>query len=144
MNNPDHISEFRKKFLGLKYLNSLMWIRDGKIRIRDGKNWIRDKHPGSATLRRTMNRVDPDGSELFWKAESGSESESQFRSSKGVAEGSGRSHWRRGGSKMEPLRICIPSTADLHHFDKRGIRRRIKIKCRIRITVKRCIRIALK
>ncbi len=34
-----------------------MWIRDGKIRIRDGKNWIRDKHPGSATLRRTMNRV---------------------------------------------------------------------------------------
>ncbi len=33
---------------------------------------IRDKHPGSATLRRTMNRVaDPDGSALFWKAGSG-------------------------------------------------------------------------
>jgi len=29
--------------LGLKYLDSLMRIRDGKIRIRD-------KHPGSATL----------------------------------------------------------------------------------------------
>jgi hypothetical protein len=31
MNNPDHISEeHRKFFLGLKYLNSLMRIRDGK------------------------------------------------------------------------------------------------------------------
>ncbi len=38
------------------------------------KIWIRDKHPGSATLQRTMARVaDPDGSALFWKAGSGSE-----------------------------------------------------------------------
>jgi hypothetical protein len=32
MNNPDHISEsLKKQFFGLKYLNSLMWIRNGKI-----------------------------------------------------------------------------------------------------------------
>jgi hypothetical protein len=30
MNNPDHISERLDKSFGLKYLNSLMWIRDGK------------------------------------------------------------------------------------------------------------------
>jgi hypothetical protein len=41
MNNPDHISESLETFFGLKYLNSLMRIRDGKIRIQD---------PGSATL----------------------------------------------------------------------------------------------
>jgi hypothetical protein len=29
--------ELRNHFWGLKYLNSLMRIRDGKIRIRDGK-----------------------------------------------------------------------------------------------------------
>jgi hypothetical protein len=28
MNNPDHISESLKKFWGLKYSNSLMWIQD--------------------------------------------------------------------------------------------------------------------
>jgi hypothetical protein len=29
MNNPDHISEsLKNNFFGLKYLNSLMWIRD--------------------------------------------------------------------------------------------------------------------
>jgi hypothetical protein len=42
-------------FLGFKYLNSLMRIRDGKIQIRDPEwkefgSGIRDKHPGSATL----------------------------------------------------------------------------------------------
>jgi hypothetical protein len=53
MNNSDHISERLKTiFWGLKYLNSVMWIRDPgwkKIRIRDGKNsdpglitWIRN------------------------------------------------------------------------------------------------------
>jgi hypothetical protein len=54
----------QKPFFGLKYLNSLMRIRDGKkldpgsemekCRIRDRdprwKKRIRDKHPGSATL----------------------------------------------------------------------------------------------
>ncbi len=45
MSNPDHFSESLEQFFGLKYLNSLMWIRDGKnsdlgsamekIRIRD-------------------------------------------------------------------------------------------------------------
>ncbi len=38
MNNPDHISESLKNyFLGLKYLKYLMWIRDRKKRIQDGK-----------------------------------------------------------------------------------------------------------
>jgi hypothetical protein len=53
MNNPDHIYELRNNFFGLKYLNSLMRIRDGKIRIRYPgwkKFGSRDKHPGSATL----------------------------------------------------------------------------------------------
>jgi hypothetical protein len=60
MNNPNHISlELRNHFLGLKYLNFLMWIQDGSG-IRDGKKsdpgWknigseIRHEHPGSATL----------------------------------------------------------------------------------------------
>jgi hypothetical protein len=43
MNNPDYISESLNNFVLKKYLNSLMRIRDEKIRIRD-------KHPGSATL----------------------------------------------------------------------------------------------
>ncbi len=30
MNNQDHISESSEKKFGLKYLNSLMWIWDGK------------------------------------------------------------------------------------------------------------------
>jgi hypothetical protein len=41
MNHPDHISEsLKKQCFGLKYLNSLMWIRDlrwKRIQIRDGK-----------------------------------------------------------------------------------------------------------
>jgi hypothetical protein len=52
MNNPDHISESLETILlGLKYLNSLMRIReirDGKkfgSGIRDGKSGIRAKHP---------------------------------------------------------------------------------------------------
>jgi hypothetical protein len=59
MNNPDHISEsLETSFWGLKYLNSLMWIRDGKNtdpgweKFRSGMEKIRIwyKHPGSATL----------------------------------------------------------------------------------------------
>jgi hypothetical protein len=52
--------ELRNNFLGLKYLNSFMRIRDPifgmeKIRIWDPGwekvgSWIRNKHPGSATL----------------------------------------------------------------------------------------------
>jgi hypothetical protein len=57
MNDPDHISESLETiFFGLKYLNSLMRIRDPqwkKFRIRDPR-WkkfgIRDKHSGCATL----------------------------------------------------------------------------------------------
>jgi hypothetical protein len=45
MNNPDHITESLKQFFGLKYLNSLMQILDGKF-----GSGIRDKHSGSATL----------------------------------------------------------------------------------------------
>jgi hypothetical protein len=38
MNNPDHIFlELRNHFWGLKYLNYLMRIRDGKNSARDGK-----------------------------------------------------------------------------------------------------------
>jgi hypothetical protein len=45
MNNPDHISESLATIFGLKYLNSLMRIRDPgwKIQIRDEKN----SDPGS-------------------------------------------------------------------------------------------------
>jgi hypothetical protein len=56
MNNPDHITESLKtNFLGLKFLNSLMWIRDpGWKKLYPGfemeKCRIRDKPPGSATL----------------------------------------------------------------------------------------------
>jgi hypothetical protein len=35
MNDPDHISESLETIIGLKYFNSLMRIRDGKIRILD-------------------------------------------------------------------------------------------------------------
>jgi hypothetical protein len=35
MNNLDHVFRAKKKFFGLKYLNSLIRIRDGKVRIRD-------------------------------------------------------------------------------------------------------------
>ncbi len=46
MNIQDHFSEsLETDFWVKKYLTSLM-----RIRIRDGKNRIRDKHPGSATL----------------------------------------------------------------------------------------------
>ncbi len=54
MNNPDHVSEsLRNYFLGLKYLNSLMRIRDPGWKIFGSgmeKIRIRDKHPSSATL----------------------------------------------------------------------------------------------
>jgi hypothetical protein len=43
MNNPDLIPRVRNHFFGLKYLNSLMRIRDGKNCIRDGKK----SDPGS-------------------------------------------------------------------------------------------------
>jgi hypothetical protein len=45
--------ELRKHFLGLKYLNSLMWIRDPdcKKNLDPGSgNQDPDKHPGSATM----------------------------------------------------------------------------------------------
>jgi hypothetical protein len=45
--------ELRNHFLGLKYLNSLMRIRDGDSSDPGWKkvgSGIRDKHPGSATL----------------------------------------------------------------------------------------------
>ncbi len=46
MNNPDHIfSSLATNYFGLKYLNSLLRIRDPGWKIR-----IRDKHLGSATL----------------------------------------------------------------------------------------------
>jgi hypothetical protein len=47
-----YFQELKKQFFGLKYLNSLMRIRDpGSIRIRDQfEPGTRDKHPGSATL----------------------------------------------------------------------------------------------
>jgi hypothetical protein len=58
MSNPDHIYERLETIVGvLKYLNSLMRIRDlgfGMINSDPGyrmeKIRIRDKHPGSATL----------------------------------------------------------------------------------------------
>ncbi len=46
MNNPDHISESQKTIFWVKYLNSLVWIRDGKkigSGIRDGEK----SDPGS-------------------------------------------------------------------------------------------------
>jgi hypothetical protein len=60
MNNPDHISESLKTtfwvfgfWVFVFYLNSLIRLRDPEfflLWIRDGKKRIRDKHPGSATL----------------------------------------------------------------------------------------------
>jgi hypothetical protein len=54
MNNPDHISESLETIFWVKYLNSLLRIRDGKK--SDPGSWmekigsgIRDKHPRSAT-----------------------------------------------------------------------------------------------
>ncbi len=47
MNNPDVISRSLETIFVFKYSNSLMRIREGKI-FGSG---IRDKHPGSATLR---------------------------------------------------------------------------------------------
>ncbi len=41
-----YFRELKKQFFVLKYLNSLMWIRDPGWK----KNRIRDRHPGSATL----------------------------------------------------------------------------------------------
>ncbi len=57
VNNPDHIfPRTLKQFFGLKYLNSLMQIRDGKNSDPGWKKiWIRDKHPGSATLHPSQN-----------------------------------------------------------------------------------------
>jgi hypothetical protein len=53
MNHPDHIFESLKQYFGLKYLNPLTRIRDGKNSDPGWKNFgsgMRDKHPGSATL----------------------------------------------------------------------------------------------
>jgi hypothetical protein len=53
MNNPDHIFESLKTIFWVKYLNSLMRIRDGKSSDLGWKTFgsgILDKHPGSATL----------------------------------------------------------------------------------------------
>jgi hypothetical protein len=70
MNIPDLIFDF---FLVKKYLNSLIriWIPDPGSEIRDlvnpgsgipdGKNRIRDKHPGSATLGFENDRYDESG-----------------------------------------------------------------------------------
>jgi hypothetical protein len=58
LNNPDHISEGLKTIFGVKILKLFNAVLGSGI--RDGKNsdpgsgiekiWIRDKHPGSATL----------------------------------------------------------------------------------------------
>ncbi len=64
MNNPDNSESLKNTFSGLKYLNSLMWIRDmgmEKIRIRD-PGWkkvgsgigVPGKHPGYATQIKTL------------------------------------------------------------------------------------------
>jgi hypothetical protein len=56
MNNQDHISESLERnyyFVGvkiLKFFDADPGSGMEKIRIRDGKFRIRDKHPGSATL----------------------------------------------------------------------------------------------
>jgi hypothetical protein len=50
MNNPDHISESLETIFSLKYLNSLMLIRDEKKSdLGSGmeKLWIREKHPAT-------------------------------------------------------------------------------------------------
>ncbi len=49
INNPDHISDSLETIFGFKFLNSLMRIREGKIRIRDGKgSGIRIHNTGKA------------------------------------------------------------------------------------------------
>jgi hypothetical protein len=53
-----YFGELRKQFLGLKYLNFLMWIRDRKSSDPGSgidKSRIRDKHSGSATLGLNIN-----------------------------------------------------------------------------------------
>jgi hypothetical protein len=57
MNNPDHISESLENFFWAKvrYLNSLIRIRDGKIWIRDGKN----SDPGWKKFGSGINIPDP-------------------------------------------------------------------------------------
>jgi hypothetical protein len=54
MNNPDHISESLEKIFGVKVLKFFDADPESgteKIRIR-----IRDKHPGSATQEKSVNR----------------------------------------------------------------------------------------
>ncbi len=55
-----YFREPRNNFFGLKYLNSLMPIRDGKFQIRDPR-WkkfgSRDKHPESATVVVSLQNV---------------------------------------------------------------------------------------
>jgi hypothetical protein len=46
--------ELRKHFFGLKYLNSLMRSGSGMEKVG---SWIRDKHPGSATLKRKIRQT---------------------------------------------------------------------------------------
>jgi hypothetical protein len=67
MNNPDHISEsLKNNFLGYFKILKFFMVDPGfgmeKIRIRSlGRkkviSWIRDKHPGSATLPRSIKKV---------------------------------------------------------------------------------------
>jgi hypothetical protein len=42
-----YFRELSNRFLGQKYINSLIGDPDPGSAIRDGKSWIRDKHPGS-------------------------------------------------------------------------------------------------
>ncbi len=54
--DPGYFLELRNHFFGLKYLNSLMRIRDGDSSYPGSgmeKSRIRDKHPGSATLQKS-------------------------------------------------------------------------------------------
>jgi hypothetical protein len=55
MNNPDHISDSLETIFGLKYLNSLMRIRDLGSGMEKFGSGIRDKHPGSAILLPTLS-----------------------------------------------------------------------------------------
>jgi hypothetical protein len=63
-NNPDHISEsLENHFFELKYLNSLMRIRDRKIRIRDPR-WKKFGSginiPDPQSFSKTTSVVDPE------------------------------------------------------------------------------------
>jgi hypothetical protein len=70
MNNADHISQSLETIFGLnRYLNSLMRIRDGNN--TDPGSEIRDKHPGSATLRTTSVAGPDPGSGAFFTPGSG-------------------------------------------------------------------------